>query len=311
MARFTLPDTGSITISADAADKLISRGDGELSLVYLCILRSDGNISEDKIAADLKLSKTSVEKAFAGLSAMGLISSVPEKRDGYTAADIAKALEDSEFSFLYDEVENVFGVMLTTEDAKRLFNIYTNLKLPTEVILHMTQFFKNDVRRRFGPGRRLSMAVLEKIAFEWQRLGIDTLDKAEEYVKKRDNAYSLEGEMKRAMNIFDRKLVPNEKSYIESWIEMGFKADAVQIAYERTITRLHTLSLPYMDKILLSWHSKDLHTAEEINLKDPYERGKKQIRTPVAPKSEAVQSPTQDETERLRRYLERIKEEQS
>lgn len=309
MARFTLPDTGSITISAEAADKLISRGDGELSLVYLCILRSDGDISTDKIASELKLSKTAVEKAFAGLSSMGLISSVPEKREGYTAADIVKALEDSEFAFLYDEVEKIFGVLLTTEEAKRLFNIYTNSKLPTEVILHMTQFFKNDVRRRFGPGRKLSMAVLEKLAFEWYRLGIDTLDKAEEYVRKRDNAYSLEGEMKRAMNIFDRKLVPNEKTYIESWIDMGFKADAVQIAYERTITRLHTLSLPYMDKILLSWHSKKLYTAEEINRKDPYERGKKQAKPQTVQKPEPMQSPTQDETERLRRYLERIKEE--
>ena len=306
MAKYILPGTDSISMSKDAADKLISRGDGEAALVYLCILRSDGDISPDKIAADLNLTKTAVEKAFTALSAMGLISASISDTPTYTASDIAKAMENPEFSFLYDEVENIFGTIFSPDEAKTLFNIYKNSQLPPEVILHMTQFFKNDVRRRYGPGRRLNMAVLEKTAFEWYRMGIDTLDKAEDYIKKRDSAYSLEGEIKRVLGIFDRKLVQNEKQYIDSWIEMGFKADAVQIAYERTIGRLHNLSLPYMDKILLSWHSKGLHTAEEINSGDPYETRKKQVSTPAAASGTA--SPTQAEADRLRRFLESMKE---
>ena len=296
-------------MSKDAADKLISRGDGEVALVYLCILRSDGDISTDKIAADLNISRTAVEKAFAALSAMELISAViSDQPVNYTASDIAKALENPEFAFLSDEVEKIFGTLLAVEERKTLYNIYINAELPTEVILLMTQFFKNDVRKRFGPGRRLNMSTLEKISFEWHRLGIDTLDKAEEYIKKRENAYSLEGEIKRILGIFDRKLVLNEKQYIDSWIEMGFKTDAIQIAYERTIGRLHNLSLPYMDKILLSWHSKNLHTAEEINSGDPYEKRKKQSGAGVSTDTAAPAVPSQEETDRLRRFLESMKE---
>ena len=295
-------------MSKDAADKLISRGDGEAALVYLCILRSDGDISHDKIAADLNLTKTAVEKAFTALSAMGLISASISDTPTYTASDIAKAMENPEFSFLYDEVENIFGTIFSPDEAKTLFNIYKNSQLPPEVILHMTQFFKNDVRRRYGPGRRLNMSVLEKMAFEWARIGVDTLDKAEEYIKKRDSAYSLEGEIKRVLGIFDRKLVPNEKQYIDSWIEMGFKADAVQIAYERTLSRLHNLSLPYMDRILLSWHSKDLHTADEINTGDPYEKRKKPAGTQVSAGTSTPAVPTQEDEDMLRRFIESMKE---
>ena len=309
MAKYTLSGNSSISMSKDAADKLISRGDGEVALVYLCILRSDGDISTDKIAADLNISRTSVEKAFAALSAMELISAViSDQPVNYTASDIAKALENPEFAFLSDEVEKIFGTLLAVEERKTLYNIYINAELPTEVILLMTQFFKNDVRKRFGPGRRLNMSTLEKISFEWHRLGIDTLDKAEEYIKKRENAYSLEGEIKRILGIFDRKLVLNEKQYIDSWIEMGFKTDAIQIAYERTIGRLHNLSLPYMDKILLSWHSKNLHTAEEINSGDPYEKRKKQSGAGVSTDTAAPAVPSQEETDRLRRFLESMKE---
>ena len=309
MAKYILPNSGSISISAEATDKLIARGDGEIALVYLCILRSEGSISADKIGAELKISKTAVEKAFAALVSMGLISAAAEPQTGFSSADVAKAFENPEFSFIADEVEKIFATLLSPEELKTLLNIYSNYELPPEVILYMTQFFKNDVRRRFGPGRRLSMAVLEKVAFEWHRLGIDSLDKAEEYVKKRDSAYSLEGEIKRVLGIFDRKLVQNEKTYIDSWIDMGFKADAIQIAYERTLSRLHSLSLPYMDKILLSWHSKGLHTAEEINAGDPYEKRKKNTGSAFEPASDTSVSPSQDETDRLRRYFDRIKEE--
>jgi len=309
MAKYTLSNAGSISMSTDAADKLIARGDGEAALVYLCLLRSNGDISADKIGADLHLSKTAVEKAFAALSAMGLISAAAADSTGYTAADIAKALENKEFSFIADEVEKIFGTLLSTEELKRLFNIYSSSELPPEVILQMTQYFKNDVRRRFGPARRLSMAVLEKIAFEWHRLGIDDLDKAEAYIKKKDASYTLEGEIKRVLGIFDRKLVQNEKTYIDSWIDMGFNADAIQIAYERTIGRLHNLSFPYMDKILLRWHEKGLHTSTEINNGDPYEKRKPTIgQANSSPVSEFT-APSQAETDRLRRYLNRIKEE--
>lgn len=309
MAKYILPNSGSISISSEAADKLIARGDGEITLVYLCILRSEGSISADKIGAELNISKTAVEKAFAALVSMGLISAAAEPQTGYSSSDVAKAFENPEFSFIADEVEKIFATLLSPEELKTLLNIYSNYELPPEVILYMTQFFKNDVRRRFGPGRRLSMSVLEKVAFEWHRLGIDSLDKAEEYVKKRDSAYSLEGEIKRVLGIFDRKLVQNEKTYIDSWIDMGFKADAIQIAYERTISRLHNLSLPYMDKILLSWHSKGLHTAEEINAGDPYEKRKKNTGSAFEPASDTSISPSQDETDRLRRYFDRLKEE--
>ena len=61
MAKYTLSGNSSISMSKDAADKLISRGDGEVALVYLCILRSDGDISADKIAADLNISRTAVQ----------------------------------------------------------------------------------------------------------------------------------------------------------------------------------------------------------------------------------------------------------
>ena len=89
---------------------------------------------------------------------------------------------------------------------------------------------------------------------------------------------------------------------------MGFKADAIQIAYERTVGRLHNLSLPYMDRILLSWHNKGLHTADEINTGDPYEKRKKPAGTQVSAGTSTPAVPTQEDEDMLRRFIESMKE---
>ena len=40
------------------------------------------------------------------------------------------------------------------------------------------------------------------------------------------------------------------------------------MAYDRTVTQTGALKWPYMNKIIQSWHSKGLHTPEEIREKD-------------------------------------------
>ena len=49
---------------------------------------------------------------------------------------------------------------------------------------------------------------------------------------------------------------------------MGFDAEAVSIAYDRTVTNTGALKWSYMNKILQSWNEKSLHTAAEIEEKD-------------------------------------------
>ena len=69
MAKFILPDSGAITMSAKAAEKLISRRDGTAALAYLYILKS-GIISADKISAELDVSVAEAEHLIYRLAEM-------------------------------------------------------------------------------------------------------------------------------------------------------------------------------------------------------------------------------------------------
>jgi DNA replication protein DnaD len=45
---------------------------------------------------------------------------------------------------------------------------------------------------------------------------------------------------------------------VEGWIELGYAADAVEIAYDKTILKTGKLAWGYMDSIIRSWHGKNL-----------------------------------------------------
>lgn len=270
MSKFVLPNNEAVTMSAKAADKLITRHDGLAALAYICILRK-GEISADSISAELDISIAEAEHAVFRLAEMGLIDKYDNEvvsSEGYSSSEIAKALENEEFSNVCSICEEICSFPFSAEDLKHMLFIHNELKLPPEVIVQMVQYFKNEVRYKYGPGRRMSLSALEKLAVQWKNEGIISLDLAEKYIKRKEQYRTTEGQYKKALEIYDRKLVGYESKYIESWISMGFDADAVRLCYERTIERLHKPNFNYMDKILLNWHANGLHTVEEITRGD-------------------------------------------
>ena len=83
---------------------------------------------------------------------------------------------------------------------------------------------------------------------------------------------------------------------------MGFDTEALELAYDRTVIKTGNLSWAYMNSIIKSWHSKNLHTLSEITMGDAPKGAKKQR------KPSAGSAPTREEYERMKRYLEKIKQ---
>ena len=70
------------------------------------------------------------------------------------------------------------------------------------------------------------------------------------------------------MKVENRDFTDTERRYIDQWLDWGFGADAIAFAYDKTVTNTRKFSPAYMNKILLSWHKKDLHTLQDIQEKD-------------------------------------------
>ena len=275
--KFVLPGPETVTISSYAADKLISNGDGDAALLYLYILKNRGGASTSEASEKLGRSRSEIESAMELLNRLGLVrcddmaapAGPADEIPQYTADDIKNELKNgSAFSALAQEVQHSLGKVLSSEDLVKLFGIYDHLRLPPEVILQLVTHCLEESRRRYGTGRVPTMRYIEKAAYTWEREELFSLDRAEDYLRRLENRRSALAEMKKVLQIRDRELSSSERRYVEGWIELGYMADAVEIAYDRTILKTGKLAWGYMDSIIKSWHGKNLHTVGEITKGD-------------------------------------------
>ena len=275
----------NIVITADAAEKLISRADGAAALLYLHILRR-GALSLTGASRELHLSEAEVAAAAAALREMGLLRAEPKLLENselpeYTAADIvSRAGRDSVFEALVDAVQHALGRLLSTPDLKTLFGIYDHLGLPAEVIMLLVTHCIETYRESHGQGRMPTMRYIEKEAWYWAGQEIHSLDSAEEHIKFEKEKKSRLFRTAELLQIRGRELSPGERRYIEVWLDMGFPPDSLALAYDRTVLGTGKLAWRYMDKIVRSWHERGLHTPEEIQSGDP-RQSKKSACTPA------------------------------
>ncbi|MDR0490711.1 MAG: DnaD domain protein [Oscillospiraceae bacterium] len=318
--KFILPGSDTITLAVHTVDKLLRAGDGDAALLYLYILKTCGQGTSTEAAAALGKGGGSIASASAVLSRLGLVkcddgndvSAPPQESESYeprrySSDEIAREIAaNPSFSALVQEAQRSLGKILSGDEAERLLGMYDWLRLPPEVILQLITHCITESRGR-GGGRMPSMRYIEKTAYVWEREGILTLDRAEEYLKALEMQKSVRGEMKRELQINNRELSTSEKRYVDSWIAMGFGSEAVEIAYDRTVLKTGMFSWGYIDSILNSWHGKGLHTPQEILEKD-----KKSDKNDPKKNTKAAEqkfgAPNTEDFERMKRLLRKIKE---
>ena len=321
--KFILPGPETVTLAGQTVDKLIRAGDGDAALLYLYILKTHGQSTSDEAAAALGKSAGGIAAAMAVLSRLGLvmlddsgdaISSNPQQEEPaeeprrYSLDEIKRELSaGSDFATVVDETQRSLGKILSPDELLRLFGIYDALRLPPEVIMQLITHCISECRQT-GGGRAPSMRYIEKAAYTWEREGIFTLERSEEYIKTIEAQKSLRGEIKRELQIKDREFSATEKRFVDGWIDMGFDIGAIGIAYDRTLVKTGKLTWSYMDSIIKSWHGKGIHTPQEILKKD----GRSERSAAYGGKMEPDKkfgTPNHEELERMTRLLNKIKEE--
>lgn len=309
-----------ISTTAKAADRLCAAGNGDAALLYFWLLRHGGTLEPDKARRALKWDGQRLEEALAALVGLGLAdrkveaapapAPAPEGPPDYSAADVARELEEEGSSFpgLVNEVQRRLGKILSTADLKALYTLYDYLALPAEVICLLVSWCVEEFQRKYGEGRRPRMSQIQKEGFVWHRLGVDTAQAAEAHLKRQALYRTREGQILRLLDQKPRPLVEKERKKVAAWTDMGFADEVLRLAYEKTVYKKQAMDWDYMNGILVGWHRKNLHTLAEI------EAGDKQYRPqqppmqshPAAP-GEADQRARED-MERMRAFMRRQRE---
>ena len=306
---------GVLAMTGQAADRLLKLDSGDAALLYLHLLRRGG-------LEGLKWPEDRVQSALERLRGQGLAPAElpapapPTSQEApppeYSTEDIAQALADqaSTFPALVGEVERRLGKRLSAADLRSLYTLYDHLAIPAEVILMLVGWCIEEIERKYGPGRKPFLSQIRKEGFAWARRGVDTMERAEEYIAKLARLRGREGEVLRLLDIPARPLVEREKTYIAAWDEMGFDNEALRMAYERTVLKKQSMDWGYMNGILRRWHEKGLHTAAAVQAGDRTARPV-QARQGQAPSPAAQEQRAREDMERMRRLMEQMKQEET
>ena len=279
MAELLLPGR-ILAMDARAAERLVAAGSGDGALLYLWLLGRGGKLDPAQARKALNWDQGRLESAAAALRDMGLSDGrteagpapppAPEGPPEYTAADITRELEQagSPFPGLVGEVQRRLGKVLSTADLKSLYTVYDYLALPPEVICLLVNWCVEESRRKYGPGRMPRMGEVQRGAFRWKRLGVDTAQAADAYLKRQELYRTREGEILKLLDLPLRPLVDKERKKVQAWTDMGFDDQALRLAYEKTVYKKQKMDWDYMNGILCGWHKKNLHTLAEIEAGD-------------------------------------------
>ena len=286
-------------ISRSDAQALILAHDGDCALLHLWTALT-GSRDLEQAARDLCMTRAQVDSAAEKLNRMlssdqtpirfeentgrqntagkstdpaaspgASVVQPPDELPVYTSFEIDSCYhKDSGYRAILSECEQLFGKQLTRHDMSRLLGIYNHLGLPAEVIFVLLHYCADISRGPAGAERKPTMHFIEQQAYIWVNRDITTMEAAEEYVENQKALSEYENRIRHLMEIYDRKLTSSEKTFISSWITMGFSDDAFRLAYERCINNIGKRSFSYINSILSSWHEAGIHTAAEAEAKD-------------------------------------------
>ena len=267
------------TVSMDSltADRLIRLGSGDAALLYLYLLRCQGQYDPVQAGAALHWTRGQLDTALAQLQELGLAAGFtppveelplprPEDAPDYTAAELSDALADhsSQFSQLVHQVESMIGRRLTNTQLSILLQLYDHVGLPVDVLYLMIHWIYRSSQEKYGTGAKLSMTQVRTTGYRWKEQGYDTVEAAEEYIERCELRKSREGAILSAMGIYGRKPSSSETRYIKQWLDWGFPQETVAKAADITVTSNGRLDWRYCNAILRRWHEGGHHTLAEV-----------------------------------------------
>lgn len=278
-------------ISPQQAERLIAAHDGDVAL--LCLFRAlypsaDLEQAANALCRTLKEMQQAEEKlnrmgqAAPSPAAVPVVSvpvapvnAAPERAEGselmqqYKSEDVVRrSREDQVFCSILNEARKVMGKNLSSVDMKGLFAVYDYLGLPSDVLMLLINHCGRVYEEKYHGQRRPTVRAIQKEADLWARQEIMTMEQAEDYMRRQEERRGRLAAAKESLGIRGRELTSTEQGYINSWLDMGFDEESLSEAYDRTVTNTGALRWNYMNKILLSWHEKNLHSIGEILEKD-------------------------------------------
>ena len=178
---------------------------------------------------------------------------VASERPEYAPAELAVYAKNQNVKKLFESAQKKLGKMLSHQDMSLLFSFHDWLGLPLDVIDLLLSYCTANGHK--------GMRYIEKVALSWAEEGIDTVEKAAEYIEWRKTGF------RSILQAFgqNRLPVPAEEEYMKKWLKAyKLPMDLIKMACERTVLQTGKASFPYADSILRQWRDAGVQDAAGV-----------------------------------------------
>ena len=235
--------------------------DGGISeIVFMSGETADGETE----TASVKTSAVDAAPASPAEAAAGGSGAIPKKR-ALTAARTSALREQHPIKQILFVGEQYLARPLTQSEVTDILYFYNDLHMSEDLIEYLIEYCAS----RGNPGAR----YMEKIALDWYRRGIRTVEEAEADTRQHNKLYF---DILRALGITDRSPASTEITYMDRWLNIwGMSPQVVLEACSRTIMQTHQPNFPYIESILKSWKEHGAASLEDIAALDKEYSSKK------------------------------------
>lgn len=165
---------------------------------------------------------------------------------------------DEELKILVSESQTALGKVLSNSDISTLLMLKDTCGLPLDVIIMLIQYCISIDKG--------NMRAIEKIGIAWADEGIDTLEAADNKIRK---VKQMNKNFSVVSSAFGLKNAgsPTKKQleYSEKWVgEWKFSPEMIRDAYERCVDSKGAMKFSYIDGILKRWNSNGIKNKKEL-----------------------------------------------
>ena len=160
---------------------------------------------------------------------------------------------------MFSQLEVILKRNLRFSEQCGYINLVENYGFPVASILMLVQYCENIGKS--------SIRYVESIAENWFEQDITSYRQVEAEIIKLMKSHKTENKIAKIFGL-TTNLTKKQKEYINSWTDLGFDTDMIQLAYEKSVDQINKLSFPYINKIITSWASEKIFTIDEVNIHD-------------------------------------------
>ncbi|MBQ2720136.1 MAG: DnaD domain protein [Clostridia bacterium] len=265
----------SFAVPNEIADNYLKAPEDALRLILFLLRNSSQSFTRDDICGATGIENENLDAAFDYWVERGVLFRSQQKYmltrpqlktsdiHPYSAEEVASRIDrDGAIRFLYERTESLLSRPLSTSDAYTLLSIVDWMGLPPEVAALLLQYCSDTGKK--------SMRQIEKTAVMWADGGIDSFEKAEEFISAEKEKEESAMKTARLLGVANRALGEEEKKVFIAWrTELGYGDEMISAAYESMIKSIGSYKYQYIDKILHSWKASGINTPEEAATQKP------------------------------------------